>query len=69
MIRLSIGLQENLLPSNQRNDQNGDLFISLEKIFEKAQIKIIQLGFQPNQEGKLSLKEDFEGKRKDKLFE
>lgn len=40
-----------LLLSNQRKEQNGDHFITLREISEKAQIEIIQLGFQRNQKG------------------
>lgn len=49
--------QDHLLLPNQRKDQTGDPFITLGEISEKEQIAIIQLGFQRNQEGKLSLKE------------
>lgn len=56
-------------PSIQKKDGNKSNFIILGKLTEEEQIEIIQLGFQRNQEGKLALKEYFEGEGKDTLFE
>jgi hypothetical protein len=56
-------------PSIQAKPQNQGNFTTLGKLSEEEQVEIIQLGFQRNQEEKLSLKEYFEGIVKDTLFE
>jgi len=53
----------------QTKGQNDHNFITLGKISEQEKIEIIKLGFQRNQEEKISLKKYYEGKRESTLFE
>ena len=57
------------IPSTQTKAQNEHNFITLGKISEQEKIEIIKLGFQLNQEGKISLKKYYKGKGEYTLFE
>lgn len=61
--------QENYASATQTKAQNEHNFITLGKISEQEKIEIIKLGFQLNQEGKISLKKYYEGKGEFTLFE
>jgi hypothetical protein len=54
---------------SQAKAETEDNFISLGKISEQEKVDIIQLGFQLNGEGKISLKKYYEGKGESTLFE
>ena len=49
--------------------QNTPKFVTLGKISEDEKIEIIQLGFQLNQEGKISLKKYYESTDSNSLFQ
>ena len=57
------------LSSNQEKGLNEPNFITLGKISEEEKIEIIKLGFQLNQEGKISLKKYYEGTGESSLFQ
>jgi len=58
------------LSHNVQNEvKNISNFITLSKITEQEKIKIIQRGFQLNQEGKISLKKYYESKDPSSLFQ
>ena len=58
----------NLSP-RQKQLQNGPNFVTLSQISEKKKIEIIKVGFQLNQEGKISLKKYYENTEEYSLFE
>ena len=58
-----------ILSSNQEKDLNGSNFITLGKISEEDKIEIIKLGFQLQNEGKISLKKYYEGTETHSLFQ
>jgi hypothetical protein len=55
--------------ATQTKGKNGCNFITLGKISKQEKVEIIQLGFQLNQEGKISLKKYYQGKGRYTLFE
>ena len=55
--------------TTQTKTQNEHNFITLGNISEQEKVEIIQLGFQRNQEKKISLKKYYEGKGEYTLFE
>ena len=57
------------IPSTQTKAQNEHNFITLGKISEQEKIEIIKLGFQLNQEGKVSLKKYYEETEQYSLFQ
>ena len=57
------------ITTTQTNVQNEHNLIPLGSISEQEKIEIIKLGFQLNQEGKISLKKYYEGKGEYTLFE
>lgn len=57
-----------LIQTTSIKAQNGDLFICFGAISEEEQTEIIQLGFQRNQEGKVSLKDYYEGEGENSLL-
>jgi len=57
------------LSSNQNKAQNRVNFITLGKISEQERIEIIQRGFQFNQQGKISLKKDYESTDPNSVFQ
>jgi hypothetical protein len=54
---------------SQTKAQNDHNFITLGKISEQEKVEIIKLGFQLNQDGKISLKKYYEEKGEHTLFE
>jgi len=54
---------------NQEKGQNQTNFITLGKISEEDKIEIIKLGFQLQNEGKISLKKYYEGTEPNSLFQ
>ena len=63
------GSQQYNLSSNQEKGQNQPNFITSGKISEEDKIEIIQLGFQLQNEGKISLKKYYEGTETNSLFQ
>ena len=70
--------QEDYTTASQTKAQNDHNFITLGKISEQEKVEIIKLGFQRNQEKKISLNKYYEGKgyqikyeaiRKTKLYQ
>jgi hypothetical protein len=61
--------QQYNIPSNQEKGQNQPNFITLGKISEEDKIEIIKLGFQLQNEGKISLKKYYEGTETNSLFQ
>ena len=61
--------QQYSLSLNQNELQNRANFITLGKILEQEKIEIIKLGFQLNQEGKISLKKYYESTDPYSLFQ
>jgi hypothetical protein len=61
--------QQSNIPSNEEKGLQRTNFITLGKISEDEQIEIIKLGFQLNQEGKISLKNYYESTQKYSLFQ
>ena len=61
--------EEYNLSLNQEKALNEPNFITLGKISEEEKIEIIKLGFQLNQEGKISLKKYYEGTGESSLFQ
>jgi hypothetical protein len=61
--------QEDYTSATQIKAQNDLTFITLGKISEQEKVEIIKLGFQLNQEGKISLKKYYQGKGRYTLFE
>jgi len=61
--------EEYNLPSNQNEAQNSPNFITLRQIPEQDKIEIIQLGFQRQAEGKISLKKYYESTDPYSLFQ
>ena len=61
--------QEDYASATQTKAQNEHNFITLGKISEQEKVEIIELGFQLNQDGKISLKNYYQGKGEDTLFE
>ena len=57
------------ITATQTKGQNDPNFVTLEKISEQEKVEIIKLGFQRNQEKKISLKKYYEGKGEFTLFE
>jgi len=57
------------LPLNQEKGPNDQNFITLSKISEEERVEIIKLGFQLNQQGKISLKKYYEGTETDSFFQ
>ena len=57
------------LSSNQEKALNGSNFITLGTISKEEKIEIIQLGFQLQVEGKISLKKYYESTETDSLFQ
>ena len=62
-------IQQYNISSNQEKSQNQPNFITLGKISEEDKIEIIKLGFQLQNEGKISLKKYYEGTETDSLFQ
>ena len=62
-------MKSTILSLNQEKALNEPNFITLGKISEEEKIEIIQLGFQLNQEGKISLKKYYEGTGESSLFQ
>lgn len=62
-------LQEDYTIAPQTKAQNDHSFIPSGKISEQEKVEIIKLGFQRNQEKKISLKKYYEGKGEFTLFE
>jgi hypothetical protein len=60
---------EGLLTASQTKGQNEHHFITLGKISEQEKVEIIKLGFQRNQEKKISLKNYYQGKGESTLFQ
>ena len=54
--RSELAPNEELVPNSEQQN-----FVTLGKISEQEKIEIIKLGFQLNQEGKISLKKYYEG--------
>ena len=61
--------QQHNLSSEQKQAQNGNNFITLGKITEEEKIKIIQTGFQLQNQGKISLKKYYETTQEYSLFQ
>ena len=61
--------QQYNISSNQEKAQNQPNFITLGKISEEDKIEIIKLGFQLQNEVKISLKKYYEGTETDSLFQ
>jgi hypothetical protein len=57
------------LPLNQEKGPNDQNFITLSKISEEERVEIIKLGFQLNQQGKISLKKYYETTQEYSLFQ
>jgi len=63
------GSQQYNISSNQEKGLNRSNFITLSQIPEEEKIEIIQLGFQLQAEGKISLKKYYESKDQYNLFQ
>ena len=61
--------QEDYIAATQTKGQNDHNFITLGKISEQEKVEIIKVGFQRNQDKKISLKKYYQGKGKYTLFE
>ena len=61
--------QQYNISSNQDKGLNGSNFITLGKISEEEKIEIIQLGFQLQADGKISLKKYYESTNPNSLFQ
>ena len=61
--------EEYNLSSNTKQAQNEHNFITLGKISEQEKIEIIQIGFQRQAEGKISLKKYYESTQEYSLFQ
>ena len=61
--------QEYYIAATQTKGQNDHNFITLGKISEQEKVEIIKVGFQRNQDKKISLKKYYQGKGKYTLFE
>ena len=61
--------QEYSIPSNQKKGLNEQNFITLSNLSEDQKIEIIKLGFQLNQQGKISLKKYYETTQEYSLFQ
>ena len=57
------------ITATQTKGQNDPNFVTLEKISEQEKVDIIKLGFQLNQDGKISLKNYYQGKKEFTLFQ
>lgn len=60
---------ETLLKSLQDKDQNGLNFITLGNLSEQEKTEIIERGFQLNQDGKISLKNYYQSRDQNSLFQ
>ena len=65
---LSVNQQENLLP-NQTKPRNESHFTTLKKLPSKERTEIITLGFQLQNEGKISLRKYYESDEENSLFQ
>ena len=68
-LKQSLKTEQYNLSSNQKQPQNEQNFITISQISEMEKIEIIQIGFQLQNQGKISLKKYYESTEEYSLFQ